>query len=248
MIGSSPTRTVHIASDLVLLVHQLLPYCPFWHWPYNLSSNLLSLEYGLDQRTYFFLLLLFLFILLFQDHLLLLFLFILLFQDHFYQICQMSNMNIWPIKCQKIHSRVLNLIYFDTHTRYRNELDRCTKIFFPFVSLHLWLYLLSLSFSSFFLCLSLHFLFFLLLSFSWTFTSPFFFLFFPLFSFLSPSLHLLYLFYFFLVHLGRCHWDRLSPWRSLILISLFFFFFFFVDSMWLWLWVSWFFFKLFFLG
>ena len=136
-------------------------------------------------------------------------------------------MNIWPIKCQKIHSRVLNLIYFDTHTRYRNGLDRCTKIFFPFLSLHLWLYLLSLSFSSFFLCLSLHFLFLLLLSFSWTFTSPFFFLFFPLFSFLSLSLHLLYLFFFFLVHLGRCHWDRLSPWRSLILISLFFFLFFF---------------------
>ena len=34
--------------------------------------------------------------------------------------------------------------------------------------------------------------------------------------------------FFFLVHLGHCHWDRLSPWRSLIMISLFFFFLFFL--------------------
>ena len=158
----------------------------------------------------------------------------------------MWNMNIWPIKCQKIHSRVLNPIYFDTHTRYRNGLDRCTKIFFPFLSLHLWLYLLSFSafhFTSFF------FFFFLSPEPS---PLPFSFFFSPFFRFC----HFLCTFsitFFFLVHLGHCHWDRLSPWRSLIMISLFFFFLFFlffcfVDSMWLWLWVSWFFFKLFFLG
>ena len=128
-----------------------------------------------------------------------------------------------------------------------NGTDRCAKKkFIPFLSLHLWLFLPSLSFSSFFLRLSLHLPFFLLLSFSRTFTSPFFFLsffFFPFFLFC----HILFtfsIFFFppvtlplcliFFLRLGHCHWDwqpswssaslmRPSPWRSVILISFFFF-------------------------
>ena len=62
----------------------------------------------------------------------------------------------------------------------------------------------------------------------------------PSLSFFFPVTLLLCLFFFFFLYLGCCHWDRLSlwssaspwslaspirssPWRSLILISLFFF-------------------------
>ena len=118
-----------------------------------------------------------------------------------------------------------------------------TKKYFviPFLSLHLWLFLLSLSFSSFFLHLTsssqfsplFPFFLLLLLSFSRTSTSPFFLLFFPPFFFSITFSTLSLSFFFLSLSLGCCHWDRPSPWsssspmrpspwRSLILIFFFF--------------------------
>ena len=115
------------------------------------------------------------------------------------QLCQMPN--IWHLRHQTLKTKhcvkcikILRYITVTFHLSF-------------FTSLHL-------------LCSRLY----LLLSFSRTSTSPFFFLFSPLFSFsvtFSLRFRLLYLFFFFslslsfsifffFLRLGRCHWDRPS--------------------------------------
>ena len=149
-----------------------------------------------------------------------------------------------PIKFSQQISLTIKLIYlsqqktiWSLHTKYQKApLMRCSKShnfyhmlkIIQFLSLHLWLFLLSLSFSSFFLYLtsssqfsplSSFFFFFLLLSFSWTSTSPFFFPPFFFFFFVTFSLRLLYLFFFFPLSLSLSIFFFFSPLRSLPLRS-----------------------------